>query len=173
MRLTVMNHKGFTLIEIIVVLVIIGIIAIFTVPYFGGFANRTKLDSACRTWMAYANYARSQAVMQGVNYRMTCDLDQQTYTLTYEALSTEIAGQYISPNDSWGQPVSLDSSIRIESIQLDQNSPQDSGVINIAFTPRGTANDIVVTFRNIDNENRQIALSQITGIAKILAADTT
>jgi prepilin-type N-terminal cleavage/methylation domain-containing protein len=166
------NH-GFTLIEMIVVMVIIGVIAIFSVPYFGGFANRTKLDSACRTWVAYANYARSQAVMQGLNYRLTCDLDQQSYWLTYEALSTGVAGQYISSGDTWGHPVSIDSSLRIASIQLDQNIPQESGVVVIPFTPRGTANDVIVTFRNSDYENRQVTLAGITGLAKILSPDTT
>jgi len=167
------NHHGFTLIEIIVVMVIIGVITIFVVPYFGGFANRTKLDSACRNWVAYANYARSQAVMQGLTYRMTCDLDQQSYWLTYEALSTGVAGQYISSGDTWGHPVSIDSSLRIASIQLDQNSSQESGVVVIPFTPRGTTNDVIVIFRNTDNEDRQITLSGITGLVKILAADTT
>ena len=168
-----MNHKGFTLVEMVVVIVIIGIITIFSVPYFGGFANRTKLDNACRTWMAYANYARSQAVMQGVNYRMTCDLDQQSYWLTYEALSTGVAGQYISSNDTWGQPVSLDSSLRMASLQIDQNPLQESGLAEISFTPRGTANDVTVTFRNVEYEERQVVLSRITGLATIQSSDTT
>jgi prepilin-type N-terminal cleavage/methylation domain-containing protein len=166
-------QSGFTLIEIIVVLVIIGIIAIASVPYFGGFANRTKLDSACRMWVSYANYARSQAVMQGLNYRMTCDLDQQSYWLTYETLSTGVAGQYISSGDTWGHPVAIDSSLRMAAIQVDQNAPQESGVVVIPFTTRGTTNDIIVTFRNIDNENRQVVLAGITGLAKIQASDTT
>jgi prepilin-type N-terminal cleavage/methylation domain-containing protein len=164
---------GFTLIEMIVVMVIIGVITIFAVPYFGSFANRTKLDSACRTWVAYANYARSQAVMQGLNYRLTCDLDQQSYWLTYETLSTGVAGQYISSGDTWGHPVSIDSSLQIAFIQVDQNAPQESGVIVVPFTPRGTTNDIIVTFRNADDETRQVTLAGITGLAKIQAMDTT
>ncbi|MCX7918045.1 MAG: GspH/FimT family pseudopilin [bacterium] len=164
--------QGFTLIELAVVLVVIGVIAIFTVPYFGGFTNRTRLDSACRDWVAYANYARSQAVMQGVNYRLTCDLDQQRYWLTYENVSTGIAGQYTSSGDRWGQPVSLDSTVRFVSIQLDQNQPQESGVVTISFTPRGTSNDVMVIFSTRDNEQRQITISGITGLATIQATDT-
>jgi prepilin-type N-terminal cleavage/methylation domain-containing protein len=167
------RYHGFTLIEMIVVISIIGILAIFSVPYFGGFTNRTKLDSACRTWISYAHYARSQAVMQGLNYRLTCDLDQQSYWLTYETLSTGVAGQYISSGDTWGHPVAIDSSLRIASIQVDQNTPQESGVVVIPFTTRGTTNDTIVTFRNHDNEDRQVVLAGITGLAKIQAADTT
>jgi len=167
------KRDGFTLIELVVVMVIVGILTIFSVPYFGGFANRTKLDSECRTWVAYANYARSQAVMNGTNYRLTCDLDQQSYALTYEMLSTNVSGQYIAPADAWGQEVSVDSSLRIISIQLDQNLPQQSGVAVIEFTPRGTSNDAVVIIQNIDQDQRQINITGITGLAQILSTVTT
>ncbi|MFB3895032.1 MAG: Tfp pilus assembly protein FimT/FimU [bacterium] len=166
-------RAGFTLIELAVVLIIIGVLMIFSVPYFGGFANRTKLDSESRTWTAYANYARSQAVMQGFNYRLTCDLDQQSYWITYENISTGVAGQYVSPADVWGQSVSIDSSLRIASIQIDQNTPQESGVVVIPFSPRGTTNDVMVMFQNNDNEQRQVTLTGITGLARILSTDTT
>ena len=167
------SNQGFTLIEMVVVLVIIGIISVFSVPYFGGFANRTKLDSACHDWIAYANYARSEAATQGVNYRLTCDMDQQSYWLTYESPSTGVAGEYIAPGNSWGQVVNIDSSLRMVSIQVDQNQPQTSGVVTLSFTPRGTTNDAVLIFRNYDQDEKQIVLRGITGLAKIQSTDTT
>jgi len=164
---------GFTLIELIVVLVILGVLTIFSIPYFGGYANRTKLDSACREWVATINYARSQAVTQGVNYRLTCNLDQQNYRLTYESSSTGTAGEYIAPSDLWGQTIALDSSLRLVSIQLDQNPIQESGEVIIIFTPRGTSNDVTVTFQNSDQNASQVILKGVTGLVKIQSTDTT
>lgn len=37
------NKKGFTLIELIVVIAILGILALFLVPQFMGYANDAKL----------------------------------------------------------------------------------------------------------------------------------
>ncbi len=166
---------GFTLIEMMVVIVIVGILTIFTVPYFGGFANRTKLDTECRTWMAYANYARAQAVINGVIYQMTCDLDQQTYALTYLASSTDIngqAGQFVSSNNQWGQVVSVDSSLRMASIQWEQNPPQQFGQVTILFTPDGTTSNIIATFQDSEQDTRQIDINALTGLAQI-QSDTT
>lgn len=157
-------------------MVIIGILVIFTVPYFGGFANRTKLDSECRTWMSYANYARSEAVINGVNYQLTCDLDLQTYALTYQAASTvanQQAGQYVAPGDQWGQVVNVDSSLRLASIQMDQNPPQQSGQVVIQFTPEGTTSNVIATFQDNEQDVRQIDITALTGLAQIQSDTAT
>jgi prepilin-type N-terminal cleavage/methylation domain-containing protein len=132
------NTRGFTLIEMVVVVVIIGIITIFSVPYFGGFAKRSKLDSACRLWVAYAKYTRNEAVMTGIKYRLTCDLDQQHYWLTHEDLPAGYAGQYVAVNGDWGKPVAIEEPIKMTSIQVGLNPAQEAGLVAITFTPRGT-----------------------------------
>ena len=165
---------GFTLIEIIVVMLIMGIIVLASVPYFGSFANRTKLESSCRDWMAYANYARSQAVLNGSNYRMNCDLDQQTFWLTYQASTSELAGQYVPVDGMWGKTVSIDSSVQLVSIQFDQNSPQDSGLLTIDFSPRGTAVDALITFQTYaEQDQKVVSLNRVTGLARIYSDETT
>ena len=178
MILPIGQHKnnGFTLIEMLVVMVIVGILTIFSIPYFGGFANRTKLDSECRKWMSYANYARAEAVVNATNYQLTCDLDQQTYALTYQASSTDAntqAGQYVVPGNTWGQVVNVDSSLRMVTIQLDQNSPQQSGQVVIQFTPEGTTSNVIATFQDNEQDTRQVTITALTGLAQIQSDTTT
>lgn len=132
----------------------------------------TKLDTECRTWMSYVTYARAQAVVKGINYQLTCDLDQQTYALTYLATSTDMngqAGQYVAPSDPWGQVVTIDSSLRMASIQFEQNSPQQIGQVAIQFTPEGTTSNVLVTFQSNDQDIRQVTITGITGLAQIMS----
>ena len=55
---------GFTLIEVILVLVVVVIIAGIAVPYFAGSYRGIKLRSSSRTINRMARYARSMAIMR-------------------------------------------------------------------------------------------------------------
>ena len=126
--------------------------------------------------MSYVNYARTEAVINAVNYQLTCDLDQQTYALTYQAASTDSngqAGQYVAPGNQWGQVINVDSSLRMATIQMDQNPPQQSGQVMIQFTPEGTTSNVIATFQDSQQDVRQVTITALTGLAQIQADTTT
>ncbi len=58
------NKKGFTLMEVILVLVLIVVISGIALPYFAGSYKGTKLRSASRTITRMANYARSMSILR-------------------------------------------------------------------------------------------------------------
>jgi prepilin-type N-terminal cleavage/methylation domain-containing protein len=55
---------GFTLIEVVLVLVVIVVVSGITVPHFAGTFRGTKLRTAARTFNRMARYARSMAIMR-------------------------------------------------------------------------------------------------------------
>lgn len=57
-----MRH-GFTLLELLVVIVILGVLAAVIVPQFGGSGERTKLVVAARSLVQATRYARSMAML--------------------------------------------------------------------------------------------------------------
>ncbi|MBN2524828.1 MAG: prepilin-type N-terminal cleavage/methylation domain-containing protein [Deltaproteobacteria bacterium] len=75
-----MHRRGFTLMEIMVVLVIIGIVATGAALGFGA-TTKSQLRSA--TWMVVSasKYAYSRAVSRGVTVRMVLDFEERSIQL--------------------------------------------------------------------------------------------
>ncbi len=67
-----MNHKGFTLIELVMVLVLIGIVAVFVAPKLGEVTG-TKAGSFKDKLRADIRYAQSLAMTQNRRYRVYCN----------------------------------------------------------------------------------------------------
>lgn len=67
------GRSGFTLMELIVVVLIIGVIMSAVVPMFRGSLIALKQDSAVDEFLALMKYAHERAVMQGVEYRLYID----------------------------------------------------------------------------------------------------
>src|SRR5438128_622896 len=57
--------RGFTLIELMAVIVILGAVLVLLPPRIDGFGDRTKLDSAGSTMVAVETGASAQAVIDG------------------------------------------------------------------------------------------------------------
>jgi len=70
------HRNGFTLMEVILVLVIVVIISAVSLPYFAGSYKGTKLRTASRTMNRMAKYARSMAIMRETT--MTIVLNPET-----------------------------------------------------------------------------------------------
>lgn len=65
--------------ELIVVVLIIGIIMSAVVPMFRGSLIALKQDSARDEFLALMKYAHERAVMQGVEYRLYIDQNDEAY----------------------------------------------------------------------------------------------
>ena len=64
------SDRGFTLMELIVVIGLIGILAGIGMPYFRGFMINTQLRGAARDLTSDLRYAQQQAVTTQINYRV-------------------------------------------------------------------------------------------------------
>jgi prepilin-type N-terminal cleavage/methylation domain-containing protein len=76
-------HRGFTLIELIMVLILIGILAFITMPRYGD--KGAELNSQAHQLANDLRYVQSLSMTQGQRYRININVGTNTYQLTDQA----------------------------------------------------------------------------------------
>jgi prepilin-type N-terminal cleavage/methylation domain-containing protein len=81
MRRSDKPSQGFTLVELVVVIVVMAIVATIAVPQFGNASTRYRSELAARKLAADLNYIRSVAVTRSSDQQVLLDFTTSTYTL--------------------------------------------------------------------------------------------
>ena len=153
-----------TLLELILVMVILSTVLAMAAPSLRGFFTSRRGDDAAAQILALTQFARSQAISEGIVYRLNFDTRERTYWLTaqkagvFETLETEFGKVYTIPKD-----------IELELEDMDQ---KDEDVF-LAFTPYGTVT--AGTIRLIDRSGRVLEMScpTVTESFSIVASKRT
>jgi general secretion pathway protein H len=77
-----MRQRGFTLLELIVVIALIGLAYVLAAPSFGGGFLGAELKGAARDVAAGLREARSQALTRKREAAVTLDLEKRTFALS-------------------------------------------------------------------------------------------
>lgn len=142
-----MNKKGVTLIELVVVMVIIGIAAVFFAPNIGAWLPNYRLRSGARDVVSTMRTAQVKAVSTNMTYRVSFTQTPATYTLQYE-----------NPPGNWvneGVAQNLPSGITISAINIAGN--------NAVFNPNSTSSAGSLTLQNTRGAERRLTLTSSTG----------
>ena len=139
-----MNKKGVTLIELIVVFVIIGIMALLLVPNIGAWLPNYRLRSATRDIVSTFRGAQMRAISENTSY-----------TVSFSAADTGVTDNtaYIFR----GTVTTIPSGITIV-----QNTLQN---LRAQFNPDSTCNTVAatITLQNTKGTQRQIRIGTATG----------
>jgi|GEM_PF-1975627 len=132
------QNKAFTLIELLLVLIILGVIAGMTAPFFGESYNLMALRGASDDAANLMRYAQSQAGLRGLTYQMIFSGDPGTYQLR-RASTAKWQKQEIFENipAASGRAIKLPAGITLTS---EKN--------NMKFFPDGSIEKNRVTFSN-------------------------
>lgn len=123
------GKKGFTLLELILVMVILSTVLAMAAPSLRGFFGSRKTHDEAARLLALTQFARSQAISEGIVYRLNIDTNDRVYWLTsqrkgvFEELETEFGYVFTFPDD-----------ITVELEDVDK----DDDEMFFAFTPQGT-----------------------------------
>jgi prepilin-type N-terminal cleavage/methylation domain-containing protein len=123
------GHRGFTLLELILVMVILSTVLAMAAPSLRGFFGSRKTHDEAAQILALTQFARSGAISEGIIYRLNFDTKEHTYWLTsqqtgvFKKLGTEFGYVFTFPNDI---------TVELEDVEKDDDE------MFFAFTPQGT-----------------------------------
>ena len=138
---------------------IITIIIGMAVPRLHGFARGRRTAQCAEQIVALTHYARSQAITQGVPYRMNLDSGKGTYWLTRQ----QDDGQFGQLTSNFGLQFEAPDSTR-----LSWNAPMQQDGQYIQFQPNGRVDPAQIQVLSSDGETYVIGCLSATEMYKVL-----
>lgn len=142
------TDAGFTLLELILVMLILSTVLAMAAPSLRGFFGSRQSQDAAAQILALTQFARSQAISEGVVYRLNFDTKDRVYWLTawksgsFQELQTEFGQVFTLPRDM---------------IMELEDAEKEDGEPYVEFTPQGTVT--AATIRLIDRGGRALEVT--------------
>jgi len=152
------NAGGFTLLEVIVVLVFIGLIAGLTTPFLMSTLERVKLQTETRKINSALRFARSEAITRKTMFTFNGDIETRQYWISAKETERPSTTRTLAPGYMMAYFTSEERTI-------------DEGRFAIKFFPRGNSSGgaIQVTKLTSDKSDTayEIIIDAITGTSRI------
>lgn len=160
---------GFTLIELIVVLVIISIMAAFVGPRIAGSMSNMNLKSASKKIAASLRYARSQAVSESRMYVALFDFDKNRVIIRGDQTAQEEEEKDDGGGDRDSRQTKryqLPKDVRLDKAILGEGEI-DSGIFKIIFFSNGGSSGGELVLSNDRGNRYKVKVNFITGTVRL------
>jgi len=176
------NDRGFTLLELIVVLVIIGLMSTLVVPKLVGPLGDLNLKTASQKISASLRYARSQAASEKVTLVALFDFDKNSVALTDPPITAPVArggpaSDREAANKASGVPTEQENGRPVKTYTLpdgvrlakgvSREGDIHSGLFRVFFFPNGGSSGGEITVANDRGRQYRIRVDFITGTVQL------
>lgn len=174
------RHRGFTLLELIVVLVIISLMSALVVPKLAGPMSNLDLKTASKKISASLRYARSRAASEKTTYEALFDFEKNRLVITNPSpakadipINNPGNSTPIQPPDpEQDRPDGLKTYNLPDGVKLAKGVSREtdvhSGFFRIFFFPSGGSSGGEITVANERGRQYKINVDFITGTVQLL-----
>ena len=148
------NAKGYTLIELIVVVVLLGIFFSFTAPKFRDAVLTDDMKSTALRLVGKVQELRSDAIRNNIDYRLKFDLEKNEFWHEHTDVTAE--GSELA-HDTHVE--SLPQEIRIADIWIRGSGKIMSGETAIRFTKKGYAQQTAIHLESEDGQQYTVIIN--------------
>jgi len=159
---------GFTLVEVLVVVVIIALLGGLGSGIYVGTYKRMLVEKAARDLFLAAKYARIMAIERQRQYKIELDTTNGGFGLVVGQLNkeTEQTEQTIV-RDLYFKPIELPGDVKFEDIQITPTGLEEADEETaIVFLPNGTAQSAVIQIGDGKN-HYTVSICAATGKARV------
>jgi type II secretion system protein H len=160
------HNPGFTLIELVLVLVVISICAAIAAPNMRGFARGRLLPNTASALVTTTRWCRVQALSEGVEYRLNFDMTTGKWWVT----KTDDGGvDFANVTDDIGREFIVPEGIAIQDIAYKSGIQASAQGEYIAFRPGGRTDPATITLVSETN-TIQVACESPLGTFHVVKA---
>lgn len=165
--------RGFSFIELLAVLAIMGLILGFVVLRLDGMIPSSRLAAAARQLGSTAGLARGQAVSSGRLHAVKYDLDKQRYTVCTPPHPDDVESGKYKPTDLvplvWER---LPQDVQMVDLQVGPRKTVSDGIVTMHFTELGTVSPHAIHIRLKEDGSEPkwmtVVVNPLTGLVDIL-----
>jgi prepilin-type N-terminal cleavage/methylation domain-containing protein len=156
------NPSGFTMIELIVVVTILGLLASVVVPNLDGISPKYRLRSAARTIGQNIGWARSLGGGVGDEYVLRYDLGESTFSIILPPGIDEDPDLDVDMRETMGVQT-LPEGIVISKILHPDGMSDEYGIVDIVLDEYGTTGSHIAVVRNEEDTTIAVYFEAIIG----------
>jgi len=154
------NQRGFTLIELTLVVLLLGLLANLSLPLISGFET-DRMNATARRLSGTVKYLYNEAIITGREQRLIFDLSQGTYRTVDIAENGDL-----TENTGLGRLYRLPQMVRFESIYQPRRGEKNAGEVTTAILSGGWMEETIIHLIDEDERKLTLRLVPLTGLTE-------
>lgn len=150
-----MKNGGFTLMELVVVMILFSLVLAIVYPSLNGSIERTRMEGAVRDIAALLKYSREKATAE-----------QEAIAVTIRRVESDLT--IFGADNAVIQHYQPDTRIKFAQLMVDGQESPDNQVV-IWFYPDGRSSGVAMVLKDENNRQFRLKTDILTGSTKVYA----